>query len=333
MNKITDALGRTPETIGIFRAIKLGDLLVAVPALRALRRAFPKAHIALIGLPWAADFVDRFPEYLDEFIPFPGWPGLPEQPVDPEKTTAFLNGMQKRRFDLVLQMQGNGTCVNPMMALLGARQTAGYYPAALPQYCLDADFYLPYPEGQHEIRRHVQLMEFLGLPAQGYDLEFPLTAADQQRAREVEELQQLASDPYVCIHAGGISARRWPESRFAQVADTLAEKGYRIVLTGTAGETPIVEKVQNLMKAPAISLAGKTDLGVIGRVLRGASLLVSNDTGVSHIASALKTPSVIIYSTSRPEEWGPLNQNLHRAVRETADPQRVTDEALTVLAP
>lgn len=332
MNKITNALGRSPETIAVFRAIKLGDLLVAVPALRALRRAFPKAHIALIGLPWAADFVARFPAYLDEFILFPGWPGLPEQPVDPGQITAFLSTMQGRRFDLAVQMQGNGTCVNPMMALLGARLTAGYYPAALPQYCLDPDFYLPYPEAQHEIRRHVQLMEFLGVSAQGYELEFPLTEADQQRAGQVAELQPLETDRYVCIHAGGISARRWPESRFAQVADMLAEQGYQIVLTGTASETPIVEQVKSQMKAPAISLAGKTDLGVIGRVISRAALLVSNDTGVSHIASALKTPSVIIYSTSRPEEWGPLNRDLHRAVGETADSRSVTAEALTVLA-
>lgn len=334
MDKITTALGRAPQTIALFRAIKLGDLLVAIPAIRALRKAFPTAHIALISLPWAADFVARFPEYLDEFIPFPGWPGLPEQVVEAEKTTRFLQMMQHRNFDLVVQMQGNGTCVNPMMALLGAQKTAGYYPADLPQYCLDTHLYMPYLEGQHEIRRHVQLMEFLGIPAQGHELEFPLTDADCQRASQVAELQNLEPGRYVCIHAGGISARRWPENRFAQVADALAEKGYSIVLTGTAAELPIVEQVSSQMKAPAINLAGKTDLGVIGWVLSRAAMLVSNDTGVSHVASALKTPSVILYSTSKPEEWGPLNQQLHRAVREAeaTNSQRVIDEALTILA-
>jgi ADP-heptose:LPS heptosyltransferase len=333
MDKITNILGRPPETIALFRAIKLGDLLVAIPAFRALRKAFPTAHIALISLPWAAEFVARFPDYLDEFIPFPGWPGLPEQAVDATKITQFLQMMQRRQFDLAIQMQGNGTCVNPMMNLLGARTTSGYYPPDLPLYCMHTHLYMPYLEDQHEIRRHVQLMEFLGIPAQGHDLEFPLTDGDCQRARQVTELRHLEPGQYVCIHAGGISARRWPENRFAQVADALAEKGYSIVLTGTTAEIPIVEQVRSQMKAPAISLAGKTDLGVIGWVLSRAALLVSNDTGVSHIASALKTPSVIIYSTSRPAEWGPLNQHLHRAVREAeaTDPCRVIDEALTVL--
>ncbi|MRS59701.1 glycosyltransferase family 9 protein [Larkinella terrae] len=333
MDKITRTLGRSPETIAVFRALKLGDLLVAVPAFRALRRAYPTAHIALIGLPWAADFVDRFSVYFDEFIPFPGWPGLPEQTVDPAETTRFLTRMQERPFDLAVQLQGNGTCVNPMMALLGARLTAGYYPESLPQYCLDTALYMPYLEGQHEIRRHVQLMEFLGLPSQGYELEFPLTDTDCLRAENIPEVQTLEPNRYVCIHAGGISARRWPEYRFAEVADALAAGGYQIVLTGTASETAIVEKVKTAMKFPAISLAGKTDLGVIGCVLSQAALLVSNDTGVSHIAAALKTPSVILYSTSRPEEWAPLNHQLHRAVLESqaTNSQRVISEAWTVL--
>ena len=94
-----------------------------------------------------------------------------------------------------------------------------------------------------------------------------------------------------------------------------------------------MEKVISQLKEPAINLAGKTDLGVIGWVLSRAALLVSNDTGVSHIAAGLKTPSVVIYTTSKPEEWGPLNNRQHRAVleREATDPRRVIDEALDLV--
>src|SRR5690606_20439176 len=100
------------KSIAIFRALQLGDFLCAIAAIRSLRQAYPNAHIAWIGLPGTQHLQHRFANYIDEFIPFPGYPGLPEQPIEPKKILAFLQDMQRRKFDLVIQMQGNGTYVN-----------------------------------------------------------------------------------------------------------------------------------------------------------------------------------------------------------------------------
>src|ERR1044071_9536803 len=108
------------RSIIIFRALQLGDLLCSIPAFRALRNAFPKAHIAITGLPWMKMLPERFPRYFDEFFLFPGYPGLPEQGFKAEQTAEFLLRMAQRRFDLALQMQGNGKIVNPMIELFGA---------------------------------------------------------------------------------------------------------------------------------------------------------------------------------------------------------------------
>jgi ADP-heptose:LPS heptosyltransferase len=138
-----------PRRIGVLRALQLGDLLCAVPALRALRAAFPHAHIMLVGLPWAQEFVTRFARYLTGVVEFPGYPGLPERIPQVRAFPRFLSALQEADFDLVLQMHGSGTLTNPLVSLFGARLVAGFYRPG--EYCPDEQCFLPYPTAEPEI--------------------------------------------------------------------------------------------------------------------------------------------------------------------------------------
>lgn len=307
-----------PQNIVIFRALQLGDLLCTVPALRSLRRAYAKARITLVGLPWAETFVQRFSHYLDDFIEFPGWPGLPEQEPQLSRIPAFLETIQARRFDLALQMQGSGGVTNPLVALFGARQTAGYY---LPgQYRPNEQFFSFYPEGEHEIRVWLRLIKSLGIPVPGEHLEFPLDTADRDSFERFRTEIGLIPGQYVCLHPGArFEGRRWPPEKFAAVGDALADRGYRVVLTGAASEAHLTAAVAKRMNLPAIDAAGLTPgLGTLALVIKNARLLISNDTGVSHVAAAVQTPSVILFSrvdpNADPDRWRPLNHNLHHII-------------------
>jgi ADP-heptose:LPS heptosyltransferase len=321
-----------PYKIAILRALQLGDLLCSVPAMRALRSAYPGAHITLIGLPWAESFVRRFSVYLDDFIEFPGWPGLPEQEPQARRVPDFLRRVQMRQFDLALQMQGSGGISNPLVMLFGARQAAGFW---LPgQYQPDAKFFTAYPEAESEIRTWLKLLSFLGIPPRGEDLEFPVTREERIDYGRFLAEHRLVPGRYVCLHPGARDEqRRWPPEKFAAVGDALAEMGLQVVLTGTQDERPLTTTVSRQMHFLAMNVAGQTGLGVLAQVIANARLLVSNDTGVSHIAAVFQTPSVILYSTSDPNRWRPLNQQIHHAVLQSqqVEPEKVIDEVVAVL--
>jgi ADP-heptose:LPS heptosyltransferase len=320
-------------TIAILRALQLGDLLCAVPAWRALRKAYPRAHIALIGLPWAKEFVNRFSHYLDEFIEFPGYPGLPERPPCIDQIPDFIAGLQRRRFEYLLQMQGSGRYANELCSLAGAAQIAGFYTSS--EWCPDSQSFLLYPEGIPEICRHMALMEFLGVPASGEELEFPLTERDRLEFQGLSQDIHLQAGSIVCLHPGGRRAlNRWAPLNFAKVADELASEGLKVVLTGAESERELGCAVQEKMCAPCVNLVGKTTLGSLGVLLKHARLLVSNDTGVSHMAAALEVPSVVICINSDPTRWSPLNGRLHRVLTGNGTPiKAVLDLAREGLAP
>src|SRR5689334_15766038 len=106
---------RQPHRIAIFRALQLGDLLTAVPAFRALRQSYPHAEITLIGLPWAASFVQRYGQYLDRFVEFAGYHGIGEAPYEPERCQRFLAEQRAYDYDLAIQMHGSGQTSNPFV--------------------------------------------------------------------------------------------------------------------------------------------------------------------------------------------------------------------------
>jgi len=301
-------LPNTIEKIGIFRALQLGDLLCCTPAFRALRYAFLNAEITLIGLPWAASLVDRYPSYFDRFLHFPGYTGLPEQPDDPYAFDNFQKIMRKEKFDLLLQMQGNGTIVNEMMNSFQPKYLAGFHNK---ESDMGSELFIEYPNDVYEAERHLRLIDHLGIERQGDELEFPLTPKDYE---DYNDLQlELEPKSYVIVHPGSRGAwRQWPPENFAFLANYCSSKGMKIVVTGTKDEEPITSELIRHLEEPCIDLTGNTSLGALGVLLSNSFLLIANCTGISHMAVALKIPSIIISMDGEPHRWGAPNKALHR---------------------
>lgn len=303
--------------IAVFRALYLGDLILAIPALRSLRAHFAEAEITLIGLPWARDFIRRF-GYVDRFLQFPGFAGIPEVPADETRTRAFLEESRAYGYDLAIQMHGNGTVSNRFVANLGAKHSAGYSTDGKANGVI-LSMSLPYEQREHEIVKCLRLAQLVGAKADDTRLEFPVNSADEQEAqRLIEDSGRWSGETLVGLHIGAKHpAKRWPAERWAALAAELASvPGVSVILTGTESEEDLVARVERDALARMINLAGRTSLGGLAALIARMRLFIAGDTGPAHLAIAVGTRSITIFGPTDPQRWGPLNRRLHRVVQQ-----------------
>ncbi len=304
---------RPIERIAIVRALHLGDMLLAVPAFRAIRRGFPDAQITLIGLPWARAFAERYDRYIDRFAEFGGFPGVDEMDFDPHASARFLNQQRAEEYDLVVQMHGSGRTSNPLALALGGVLTIGYHePGTDPHLDVSA----PYPTTAHEVDRNLGLAAMLGCPAEDRHLAFPLRSADISEAQKILNDLAIGDRPIIGVHPGAkYLSRRWMPERFAAVAAAVAkETSAAVVVTGTDGERELAADIAGRVGADAFLIAGATTLGGLAALIDRMALFISNDTGPAHIACALGTPSVTIFGPADIRRWAPEQNELHAVV-------------------
>jgi ADP-heptose:LPS heptosyltransferase len=145
--------------------------------------------------------------------------------------------------------------------------------------------------GEHEVARWCRLLEEAGIPADPDDLDL-----------DPPDASSPAPPGATVIHPGAASpARRWPVDRWAAVARAERAAGRQVVITGSAGERELAERVD----PQALVLAGETDLITLAATIAGAGRVICGDTGVAHLASAFGTPSVVLFGPTPPSEWGP----------------------------
>jgi ADP-heptose:LPS heptosyltransferase len=302
-----DRVGR----IAVVRALPgVGDMICAVPALRTLRRRYPDARIGLVGL-WSSRWMlDAYPHYIDELLPIDGLPLLCPPPADVEGALAALAEARRQRFDLAIQLHGNGALSNLVTAMIGARRSLVH---RLPDQPAPEDaLAVLYPDRGHEVVRLLELVDRLGVIGEAH-LEPPDPAACAGGAALVAELR-VPPQGFAVLHPGASHPRRrWSVAGFAALAGWLLDRNLVVVATGTEAEREVVDELRR--REPAVvDLCGRTSVNDLAGVLAAARLVVSNDTGVSHLAAAVRTPSVVTFLGDDPGRWAPLDSVRHRLV-------------------
>lgn len=269
------------STILVLRALGLGDLLTAVPALRGLRRAYPSSRIVL-ATPEPLALLALSTGAVDEVLPTPGL-GRLHYTGEPPDLAVNLHGRGPRSIADLL-------ATRPRRLITHSHR--GYAGIAGP----------PWHAGLHEVDRWCALLEANGILCDAADLAVQPLVDERTGA--------------IVIHPGAAAgARRWPADRFADVAATLHAEGHRVLVTGSADETDLARAVAARAGLPDDAvLAGRLDVLDLVSLIAGSRLLVCGDTGVAHIATATGTPSVVVFGPTPPARWGPRGDGPHVAL-------------------
>ncbi|MGW0122939.1 glycosyltransferase family 9 protein [Streptomyces sp. NPDC003327] len=282
--------GAGRPTVLVLRALGLGDALTALPALRALRRGFP-GHRLVLAAPAGLAPVVRATGAVDGLL-ITRAPGREVPAVLP---------WAGRPPELAVDLHGRGPLSHQLLARLGPdRIWAFRHPEVLG---------VPGPEwdpAEHERDRWCRLLRWYGLDADAGDLRLP----PPPRPSPVPDA--------VVLHPGAdAGSRRWPADRFAAVARALAAAGQRVVVTAGPGEEAYARGVAQRAGLPPAAVRGGrrgVPFGELCALLAGARCLVVGDTGLAHLASALGTPSVVLFGPVSPRLWGPPGEGPHRVL-------------------
>jgi len=295
--------------LAVLRANAIGDYLVSLPAIEALRAAYPAAELVLLGADWHAGFLAGRPGPVDRCVVVPPTVGVRDDrpPAPAAEVESFFARMRAERFDLAVQLQGGGRHSNPFVCRLGARVTAG----SRTSDAQPLDRSVPYTGNQHEIHRFLEVVSLVGAAPVTLEPRLQVTAADRAEAAAA-----LAEDdrPLVVLHPGANDPRRrWPVERLATVGSELARKGPRLAVVGTTAEQPLADRLLATLDGDAVDLTGRLGLGGLAGLLEQATLLVGNDSGPRHLAAAVGTATVAVHWYVSLGSYGPLYRARHRA--------------------
>jgi len=297
--------------IAVLRANGIGDYVVAEPALAAVRAAYPDAEITLLGATHHVALLEGRPSPVDRVVTVPLVPGVrvgPDPDATAEEVEAWCASQRAYGYDLAVQMHGGGRNSNRLLLRLGARVTAGAATPDAPR----PDRWVPYTSYQHDTIRWLEVAAAAGATATRIEPRFAVTDDDLKSSHDVVPESDA---PLVVVHPGATDARRcYPEERLGAVAQDLADRGARVVVAGGAGEADRVERVAAGMRTAPETAVGTLDLpGLIGLLSR-ARLMIGNDSGPRHLAGALGTPTVAVFTYANLADVAPLTRVWHRVL-------------------
>ncbi len=276
----------------------VGDAVLAIPAMKAVRGHFPEAEITLMVRPWVSGLFSAAP-FIDHV-----W--NEKKPSSVADWTRLMREIRRRGFDLALLFPNSFESAL-MMFLGGVPRRVGYATDAR-RWMLTTSI-APSSGTRHQVQYYLELTKMLSVNADRPSIEIQATSEERINARNLLSAEGVSNDArFLVLNPGAAygSAKRWHEERFAESADTLSvELNLYVALIGSESERAVAEQIRGRMQRPAAVLSGKTSLETLIGLLAESSLMITNDSGPMHIAAALGVPTVAVFGSTDEQVTGP----------------------------
>jgi ADP-heptose:LPS heptosyltransferase len=288
---------RHVERVGVYRIGNIGDIACAVPALYAIRRTYPQARLTLVTSPGGHDapgarelLADA--DWIDEVFVY--------HIDDGTDRSALLEQIRQRCFDLWIVLPptpGRITrSLRDMLAARGAGVRWGYG-WQLDRVRIWANAQSTLLACENETAWLMSIVKRAGMCDLPYSFPLPLSVATARVDALFSKFREEVRGPLIAMAPGAKRpANRWPIERFCAVASSLVERGFGLITLGASADAPACNKITDATGGSAINLAGHTSLLESCEILRRCRLLICNDSGVQHLAAAVGTPCLSIFS-------------------------------------
>ncbi|HZG92827.1 MAG TPA: glycosyltransferase family 9 protein [Pseudonocardia sp.] len=280
----------------VVRPDNLGDVLLAGPALAALRAAAPQARIDLLASPAGAAAAPLLPEVDQVLVASVSWQRIEPAPGPPDP--GLVDRLAGGGYDAAVLLTSFSQ--SPWPAAYVCQQAGIGVRAGLSKEFGGAGLthWVPAPDdGLHQVDRALHLLARLGVPGRGTALHARVDDSARAAARQAVTAAGLAADrPYAVLLPGAsCPSRRYPADRFREVVGGLVAAGLPVVVSGPPAERDLVERVAAGVPG-AVGLAGGLDVPGLAGLLAGADVVVANNSGGTHLADAVGTPVVVLFA-------------------------------------
>jgi len=276
------------ERVLVVRADNLGDVVLATPAIRALRRAVPHAAVDLLASPVGAQVAPLIPAVRDVLTVSASWQqaGVPPRPAAElaREEQCLVEELWSRDYDAMIVFTSHGQSPWPvahvgMLAGIGIRAVhSAEFGGAVATHWVT-----PPPTGTHQVDRCLHLLAALGIPAAGTELELAIPEVPR-------------SGGVILAPGGSCPSKRYPAARFAEVARLLGEAGQTVWVTGSPKEAALVDEVVAGADHTRVAPLGEVGVPELAAVIAAADAVVCNNSGCLHLADAARTPVVCTYA-------------------------------------